>query len=370
MTRTEAQRAWFIVSLLWLFMLINFADKAILGLAAVPIMRELSLTPSEFGLLGSSFFFLFAISAVFSGFVVNRVGTRWPIFVMAMLWTAALMPMIASVGLAMLMTCRILLGAAEGPAYPTAVHATYNLFADAKRALPTLLLALGAVAGLLAAPALTYLIVHTSWHYAFAMLGLLSFLWACAWLVFGREAAAPPKVPYYADRQIARISYMRLLTTPTTIATVICGYVAYTGLSLQFVWVTPYLSQALGYSTEAAGWLSALPPAGAGIVMIVSGWLSERAVLGGTETRRARGMLTACGVMLGGIALCLIPFCPLRTQRLRCWCLVSRCRRRFTSSPIRSSANSHRRNNARRCCRSPTPSSPSRGSQRPTRWAG
>lgn len=310
MNSRERRRAWLVVFLLFLFMLINFGDKAILGLAAVPIMRELSLSPSQFGLLGSSFFFLFAISAVCSGFLVNRAGTRWPILIMAVLWTVAQVPMIIPVGFATLMAFRILLGAAEGPAYPTAVHATFNWFADAKRALPTLLLALGSIAGLLAAPALTYLIVRTSWHVAFAFLGLLSFLWAGAWLFFGQESPAPPRISHYADRQIERISYARLLSTPTTIATIICGYVAYSGLSLLLVWFTPYLSQALGYSIEMAGWLSALPPAGMIVVMTAAAWLSERAVLGGVATRRARGLLTAFGVMLGGIAICLIPFCP------------------------------------------------------------
>jgi MFS transporter, ACS family, D-galactonate transporter len=33
-------------------------------------------------------------------------------------------------------------------------------------------------------------------------------------------------------------------------------------------------------------------------------------VLGGMGTRRARGVLSAGGVILGGIAICLIPFCP------------------------------------------------------------
>ena len=32
-------RAWMAVGLLFLFMLINFADKAVLGLAAIPIMQ-------------------------------------------------------------------------------------------------------------------------------------------------------------------------------------------------------------------------------------------------------------------------------------------------------------------------------------------
>ena len=65
--------AWAIVALLFLFMMINFADKAIIGLAGVPIMTELNLTPKQFGLVGSSFFLLFSVSAVVTGFIVNRV---------------------------------------------------------------------------------------------------------------------------------------------------------------------------------------------------------------------------------------------------------------------------------------------------------
>ena len=43
-------------ALIFLFMLINFADKVVVGLAAQPIMAELHLTPEQFGLIGSSFF--------------------------------------------------------------------------------------------------------------------------------------------------------------------------------------------------------------------------------------------------------------------------------------------------------------------------
>ena len=68
--------AWTIVALLFLFMMINFADKAIIGLAGVPIMTELNLTPKQFGLVGSSFFLLFSISAVVTGFIVNRVRSK------------------------------------------------------------------------------------------------------------------------------------------------------------------------------------------------------------------------------------------------------------------------------------------------------
>ena len=77
---------WTIVWLLFFFMLINFIDKAIIGLAAVPMMKEIGLTPKEFGLVNSSFFFLFSISAIVTGFIVNRIQTRWALLVMGIIW--------------------------------------------------------------------------------------------------------------------------------------------------------------------------------------------------------------------------------------------------------------------------------------------
>ena len=65
------------------------------GLAGAPIMDELKLTPEQFGFLGSSFFFLFAISAIIVGFIVNRVDTRWVLIVLAVIWSVAHAPGLA-----------------------------------------------------------------------------------------------------------------------------------------------------------------------------------------------------------------------------------------------------------------------------------
>ena len=116
--------AWLTVGLLFLFMVINFADKAVIGIAAVPLMDELHLTPREFGLLGSSFYLLFAVSAIVTGFIVNRVETRWALLVMGLVWALTQFPMLGAVGFATVMASRIALGAGEGPAYPVALHST------------------------------------------------------------------------------------------------------------------------------------------------------------------------------------------------------------------------------------------------------
>src|SRR6478672_1975136 len=96
----DRNRAWNMVALLFTFMVINFADKAVLGIAAVPIMKDLELGPRQFGLVGSSFFLLFAISSVAAGFLVNRVQTRWVLLALGFIWALTQFPMIGSVGFA------------------------------------------------------------------------------------------------------------------------------------------------------------------------------------------------------------------------------------------------------------------------------
>src|ERR1700756_623500 len=198
--------AWKITWLLFLFMLVNFADKIVVGLAGGPIMTELKLQPEQFGFLGSSFFFLFSIAAIVVGFIVNRVAARWVLLVLAVIWALAQFPMVGTVGLTTLLICRIILGAGEGPAFSVAAHAIYKWFPDEKRTLPTAILSQGSAFGvILAVPALNWIIVNHSWHYAFGALGVVGLIWVAAWLALGREgpledtqvlAATEPKIPY------------------------------------------------------------------------------------------------------------------------------------------------------------------------------
>src|ERR1043166_10301586 len=64
-----AKAAWLTVGLLFLFMVINFADKAVIGIAAVPLLDELHLSPREFGMLGSSFYRLCSVSGSMSSVI-------------------------------------------------------------------------------------------------------------------------------------------------------------------------------------------------------------------------------------------------------------------------------------------------------------
>ena len=188
--RASATRAWAITGLLFFFMMINFADKAIIGLAGVPIMSDLGLSRSEFGLVGSSFFLLFSLSAVVVGFVVNRIHARWALLAMGVIWALVQVPMLGTVSFELLIACRIVLGAAEGPAYPVAVHAAYKWFPDDRRAVPGAIIAQGSALGvIIAIPVLSWIITNYNWHYAFGALGLAGVVWSIAWGMIGKEGS-------------------------------------------------------------------------------------------------------------------------------------------------------------------------------------
>jgi len=307
MTAQSAPRgAWKITFLLFLFMLVNFADKIVVGLAGAPIMDELKLQPEQFGLLGSSFFFLFSISAIIVGFIVNRVETRWVLLVMSLVWALAQFPMLGAVSFTTLLICRVILGAGEGPAFSVAVHAIYKWFPDEKRTLPTAILSQGSAFGvILAVPALNWVIVNHSWHYAFGALGVVGLMWAVAWLFMGKEgplvqtvamAAADPRVPY-----------SELLTTRTFIGCCAATFGAYWALSLGLTWFTPFIVKGLGFSQKNAGWISILPWVFGAAVVLLSGWVSQVMLARGYTTRGARGVLGAAPLIVGGVILAMIP---------------------------------------------------------------
>ena len=298
--------AWKITFLLFLFMLVNFADKIVVGLAGVPIMTELKLDPEQFGLLGSSFFFLFSISAIVVGFIVNRVETRWVLLVLALVWALAQFPMVGTIGFTTLLICRIILGAGEGPAGSVAAHAIFKWFPDEKRTLPIAILSQGSAFGvILAVPALNWIIVNHDWHYAFGALGVVGLMWVVAWLILGKEgplvesaatAAAEPRIPY-----------ARLLTSRTFVGCVAATFGAYWALSLGLTWFTPFIVKGLGFSQHQAGFISILPWVFGAVVVMLTGWVSQSMLTRGFTTRGARGVLGSAPLIVGGTIMAIMP---------------------------------------------------------------
>jgi sugar phosphate permease len=313
MPASGTRKSWIAVAFIFLFMLINYADKVVLGLSSTPIMNELGLSHTQFGMLGSAFFWLFSISGVVVGFVANRIRTKTIMFVMSVLWAAAMLPMSSVSSFVALVTSRIVLGAAEGPAFPVAVHAVYKWFGNQYRALPTSVVASGAAFGTgFVAPLITWIIVYHGWHAAFGTLGAVSLVWACGWLLLAEEGPID-RASGGSIASIRPIPYRQLLFSRTALGVFLGGFAAYWVIALNIVWLASYLTKALHMTPARAAWVIVLPSAMQMILAPSCAYLSQVLSRQGFSSRVSRGLLGASCVVVSGVSLACLPFARIGT---------------------------------------------------------
>jgi MFS family permease len=309
-TDFKPRSAWAMTLLLTGLALINFLDKVVIGVVAVPMTKELGLSHAEYGLVAGAFFWLFSISTILVGFISNRVPTRWTLLAMGIAWAVLQIPQAMATSVLALLVCRLLLGAAEGPFMPTTVHALYKWFPDRKRNLPVSIVSQGAGLGLLVAGLLIPLITaRYGWRMNFLLLGAVGAVWSVLWLCFGREGNLDLK-PVGAhgvhgtataqDAQAPRRPLRKTLTDPSVVCVFLLGFAAYWSLSQLFTWLPTYLEKGLGYPNVQAGrWFAVVIVAATPINLGLS-WLSQTLLERGVASRIARVKLISYAFIVSG----------------------------------------------------------------------
>lgn len=308
------RRAWIVVGLLVVFMLINHADKSVIAFAGVQIQKDLGLSSQEFGIVQSSFFWLFAVGALFFGWLSSKVSLRWLLAGLMLTWVATMAPLLGTVSFSVLIACRIVLGFAEGPAFALANHAVHSWFPAEKRAMPSGFVTAGASIGtLIAAPLLTWIIVRWDWHAAFYILIVMGLLWAAAWMIFGRGAPEENTAPSQSATTVVvdtvDAPYKTILRTGTVLGIALLMFCSYWSTTLKVAWLPVYLQEGLGYDTITTGRLVMLPYGLAAAGAIAAGWFSSRLIARGVSRKIARGYLSAG--LVGGAGVSMMGFTVL-----------------------------------------------------------
>jgi MFS family permease len=301
-------RAFAVLILLFLFQTLNFFDKLVFGLSAVPMMKELSLSPKEFGLIGSSFFLLFSLSGMAVGlFVIGRFPTKWILIILAAVWSATQIPIFFTSSVAVLIGCRIVLGAGEGPGLPTALHACYNWFPADKRSVPSAVVLQGISVGLLVGgPFLTYIIVNYGWRTGFLVCGLLGLVWILGWALIGGEGPyAAIKPSHDAPSSDVNVPARMLWGDPTVIGVIIMSTMSYWIVGMSATWLPPYLQLGLGYKPTEVGWIIFGIYLFQSPLLLGGSWITQTMQRGGWSLRACLGNTAGLALLGAGCALLL-----------------------------------------------------------------
>ncbi len=274
---------WIMIFLLLGLGVINFADKAVLGLAAVPIIKEMHLSPTQYGLVSGSLFWLFALSSVFVTAWSDRIGTKKVLALLATSWAIVQIATVFVFSFPALLLTRVVLGAGEGPSYGTSVSAATSWLPGDRRAFGLAIVTFGSSVGpVIFAPLLTFLIVVVGWRSAFALLGGIGFLWVIIWLLVGREHQEARRMPVHETRlensgtrwsQLIPVMFSR-----TVFISTLAAFVSYWAIALYLSWNPVYLVTVRHLRLSDPLYLAGitLPYVVGGIALIAFGAFADR----------------------------------------------------------------------------------------------
>ncbi len=295
---------WVVVGVFVLATALSFLDRQVLAAMAPQLRAEFGLSYEQFGWVVSAFSLAYALSAPFSGLLVDRLGLNRGILLSVGLWSIAGMSTGLVGGFGALLACRAALGVAEAGGIPASGKAFALYLLPRERALGGGLNQIGISLGLVASPLISaWLGVHYGWRAPFIATGALGFLWIPLWLRTVRrvppagEMAAPPAVAsMLGDHRLWGL----------TVANVF----AMTGYSLWTNWTTVFLVTAHGMTQATANRrLAWVPPLFASLGGLAGGWLSSRWAAGGHDllaARRRVAWMSAAALLLTAV----VPLMP------------------------------------------------------------
>ena len=190
---------WWIGAILFASTVINYIDRQTLSLLS-PSLKELyHWTNSDYANLLIGFRIAYSIGQSVCGRLMDRIGTRRGLTLSVLWYSIVSVATSLAGGFYSFATFRFLLGAGESANWPGATKAVSEWFPKRERALATALFDSGSSIGGAVAPFIVFAIYnHWGWRPAFAIPGMLGFVWLLIWR---RAYHLPKDHPRVSDQE-------------------------------------------------------------------------------------------------------------------------------------------------------------------------
>lgn len=322
---------WVTIATILVLTVINYIDRSAIAYAVAPLSAEFHITTAQYGLISSAFAIGYMVFAFLSGPLVDRFGPRRILLTGMVVWSLASAITPVSGGFIGLLLVRILLGAGEAPAFPSATRTVSRWLRQSERGFALALIGGVAVSGslLIGGPIVTRLIAATGWRGMFWVLTAAGLLWAVA--AIGLLYNTPKDNPRVSDEERAYIAAdqreeetaarehsvdWRGLLTNRNLWITGAGYFAWGFMFWGFLyWLPSYLAQSYHLDLTQVGAFTIAPWAAGVVGALIGGIAVDRVYARG---HRVRGRFTVIGIalLLSGASLVPVIVAPSLTTAM------------------------------------------------------
>ena len=302
--------------------LINYLDRAVLGIAAPSIRSEFGLDAALMGVVFSAFSWTYFLAQIPAGAMLDRYGNRVIYFFALFFWSLfTLLHSVAS-GFAMLVGFRCGLGLAEAPCFPANSNVVGMWFPRRERARAIGVYTAAEYVGLgFLTPLLFWLLASYGWRALFVTTGSVGIAFAAVWWFFYRE-------PYESrTANAAELSYIQQgggLVGRETRGTrfewrvvrelfryrqmwglCIGQFSVYSTFVFFLTWFPTYLATARHMAWIKVGFFTSLPYIAGFLGILFAGWWSDIMLRRGVSLNMARKLPVITGlVFASSIVIC------------------------------------------------------------------
>ncbi|MCC2975174.1 MFS transporter [Sphingomonas sp. PL-96] len=301
-------RAWLLFALLCAAGIFNAMDRPIIAILKPDMSAEFGWTDADFGRLAAVTQFAAALSFLFTGWLIDRLGVRRSMVAGVTAWSLAAV----AHGWAMtgwqVVAARIGLGATEAVQTPLTIKTVAILFGPKLRSLAIGAGTLIGAAGTIALPFFIPLLAATwGWRGALIFAGAGGFLILGLWWIAARGIV-------FDDRAEARSAedtegtapYGPILLERRTWAIVVAKALSDATWWLLNFWLPDFYRRELGLSTEQLGIPLAIAFLGSGLGALLAGWVSDRLLAAGWPAQRVRRtVMLVCALLVTPVPLVL-----------------------------------------------------------------
>ncbi len=306
---------WGIALLIGIGIIINYFDRTNISVATKPLMHEYGLSKAQMGVLLSSFAWSYALLQIPIGTLLDKVGVKWLMRIGTFIWSLATLMTALVSGMGLIILSRILLGAAEAPAFPGASKATGYWFPKHERGLATSSFdAAAKFSNVIGVPIVAYAVTEWGWRGGFWLTAILSLAYAFAYWIWYRD---PHESKHLTEEERTYIEeggaqetgeapggVMRnlgFLLAERKVWGLTIGFAAY-GYSfyLFLTWLPGYLETQMHMTVLKSGFYTVIPWAFATLTDIfIGGWLVDWLIKRGYNATKVRKTLLVIGMVLG-----------------------------------------------------------------------
>ena len=200
-TDNLSKRAWLTVALLFVVALLNYLDRTMITTMRVSIVSAIPMTDAQFGLLTSSFLWIYGLLSPFAGFIADRFKKSYVIIGSLFVWSGVTWMTGHATTFEELLVARALMGISEAFYIPAALAlivdyhkgSTQSLAVGIHLAGTNVGAALGFLGGWIAEKAV--------WGDAFSLFGIIGVLYAVL-LIFTLKEADKKNISLDADIEV------------------------------------------------------------------------------------------------------------------------------------------------------------------------